>query len=114
MSFGLAELQRGEGCIITATVQRVITVPVGLAWLSTLIGLCVKSTKAAVYLTKVEYYMRIATEGRARTFGRGEMPKRNIKRWGDLGNRPNWRMVNLQLERGDYFSDGAPKVLIFL
>lgn len=38
--------------------------------------------KAAVYLTKVEYYMRIATEGRARTFGRGEMPKRNIKKMG--------------------------------
>ncbi|EOG3619723.1 inovirus-type Gp2 protein [Pseudomonas aeruginosa] len=38
--------------------------------------------KAAVYLTKVEYYIRIATEGRARTFGRGEMPKRNIKKMG--------------------------------
>ena len=38
--------------------------------------------KAAVYLTKVEYYMRIATEGRARTFGRGEMPKRKIKKRG--------------------------------
>jgi len=38
--------------------------------------------KAAVYLTKVEYYIRIATEGRARTFGRGEMPKRKIKKMG--------------------------------
>ncbi|MNL84943.1 hypothetical protein D3C87_2130770 [compost metagenome] len=38
--------------------------------------------KAAVYLTKIEYYIRIATEGRARTFGRGEMPKRQIKKRG--------------------------------
>ncbi|MNT77715.1 hypothetical protein D3C72_2168590 [compost metagenome] len=38
--------------------------------------------KAAIYLTKVEYYMRIATEGRARTFGRGEMPKRVEKKRG--------------------------------
>lgn len=38
--------------------------------------------KAAVYLTKVEYYMRIVTEGRARTFGRGEMPKRVVKKRG--------------------------------
>ena len=38
--------------------------------------------KAAIYLTKVEYYMRIATEGRARTFGRGEMHKRAVKKRG--------------------------------
>lgn len=38
--------------------------------------------KAAVYLTKIEYYIRIATEGRARTFGRGEMPKKKIKKSG--------------------------------
>lgn len=38
--------------------------------------------KAAIYLTKIEYYMRIATEGRARTFGRGEMPKRVMKKRG--------------------------------
>ncbi|MNW20170.1 hypothetical protein D3C71_2204470 [compost metagenome] len=38
--------------------------------------------KAAIYLTKIEYYMLIATEGRARTFGRGEMPKRVEKKRG--------------------------------
>lgn len=38
--------------------------------------------KAAIYLTKVEYYMRIATEGRARTFGRGEMPRLAVKKRG--------------------------------
>lgn len=38
--------------------------------------------KAAIYLTKIEYYMRIATEGRARTFGRGEMPKKPLKKRG--------------------------------
>jgi hypothetical protein len=31
--------------------------------------------KAALYLTKIEYYIKIVTDGRARTFGRGEMPK---------------------------------------
>ncbi|EPN4918948.1 hypothetical protein ACT0UZ_003492 [Pseudomonas aeruginosa] len=38
--------------------------------------------KAALYLTKIEYYIRIATEGQARTFGRGEMPKRDSKKMG--------------------------------
>lgn len=38
--------------------------------------------KAAVYLTKIEYYVRIVTEGRARTFGRGEMPKPTVKKRG--------------------------------
>lgn len=30
--------------------------------------------KAAAYLTKLEFYIKIALEGRARSFGRGEMP----------------------------------------
>jgi hypothetical protein len=38
--------------------------------------------KAAVYLTKIEYYVRIAIDGRARTFGRGEMPKQAVKKRG--------------------------------
>ena len=38
--------------------------------------------KAAVYLTKIEYYVRIVIDGRARTFGRGEMPKRAVKKRG--------------------------------
>jgi len=44
--------------------------------------------KAALYLTKIEYYLRIATEGRARTFGRGEMPKPAVKKRGRPRRRP--------------------------
>lgn len=50
--------------------------------------------KAAIYLTKIEYYMRIATEGRARTFGRGEMPKRVVKKRG----RPRRLPVSVTVE----------------
>jgi hypothetical protein len=44
--------------------------------------------QAAVYLTKIEYYLRIATEGRARTFGRGEMPKPAVKKRGRPRRQP--------------------------
>lgn len=38
--------------------------------------------KAAMHLTKIEYYIKIATEGQTRTFGRGEMPARQLKKRG--------------------------------
>ncbi|MDM9586911.1 YagK/YfjJ domain-containing protein [Pseudomonas asiatica] len=45
--------------------------------------------KAALYLTKIEYYIRIATEGQARTFGRGGMPKRDSKKMGRPRQSPS-------------------------
>ncbi|MGR2710357.1 hypothetical protein B7453_27625 [Pseudomonas sp. IB20] len=45
-------------------------------------GMRANLQKAAMYLTKIEYYIRIVTDGQARTFGRGEMPKRQVKKRG--------------------------------
>lgn len=53
--------------------------------------------KAAIYLTKIEYYMRIATEGRARTFGRGEMPKRVVKKRGRPRRLPAHEIAEISI-----------------